>query len=1015
MGSTGGGVWKTVDGGNIWENISDSFFRRASVGAISVCDADPNVIYVGMGESTIRSDVSHGDGVYKSTDGGRSWTHLGLDATRNIGKVRVDPRNPDVVYVAALGHAHGPNPERGIYRSMDGGATWEHVLFQSNEAGAVDLTLDHSNPRIMYAAFWEGVHRDYELSSGGPGSGIFRSTDGGSTWTELSEKRGLPEGIFGRIGITASPARAGRVWAIVEAQEGGVFRSDDFGDTWERVHSDKEIRQRPWYYMHIFAHPTDPETVWVLNLDCWRSTDGGRTFDQVPGTHGDYHDLWIDPRHPERIIQGNDGGATVSFNGGASWSSTFNQPTCEFYHVTTDSQVPYRIYGAQQDNTTISVPSRTHLPAITWGEAYEVGGGESGYIQVDPRDHNIVYAGTYAGIITRYDHRTGQRRTIMAWPEEIAGWAERDVKYRFQWTFPILISPHDPETLYITSQFVHRSRDEGDSWEVISPDLTRNDPERMGPSGGPITLDNNSMDYYCTIFAFAESPVEQGVLWAGSDDGLIHVSRDGGGTWQNVTPPDLPKWSRVSIIEASPHEAGVAYVAVDRHREDDFAPYLYRTADFGDSWTKIISGIPGDDFTRVIREDPNRRGLLYAGTETGVYVSLDDGGNWEPLQLNLPVVPVHDLVIKEKDLVAGTHGRGFWVLDDLSPLHELGPEVSRKSAHLYSPRDSIRFWTHPRGLGKAVPGKLQYHMWGITARTEIDENGETKVEWLDAGDNPPTGVTVYYHLGSEPDELTLTFLDMEGNEIRRFSTLETAEGEEESEPRPSANQGLNRFIWNMRYPDAYSFKGAIYRRSEGITGPLVPPGTYQVRLDTGGDPLTQSFTIRMDPRVDATQQDMEQQTALLLQIRDRISAGNRAIVGIRELREGLNFWRERARNRDDASEVIEAADTLDEQLTRIEEELVQTSWTSSRDALTAPTKLVAKLSSLAVNVRDGGDARPTRQSYEVFDQLATAVDEQVEALNRIVSTELPRFNELCRDSSLPALALTEVPSGSNTE
>jgi photosystem II stability/assembly factor-like uncharacterized protein len=607
MGTTGGGVWKTEDGGTYWENISDGYFRRASVSAIAVSESDPNIIFVAMGESTIRSNVSHGDGVYKSVDGGRSWHNVGLAETRNLSKVRIHPTNPDVVYVAALGHAHGPNPERGVYRTQDGGDTWELVLFRSVEAGAVDLSMDLTNPRVLYAAFWEGVHRAHELVSGGPGSGLFRSEDGGDTWEEITRNPGMAEGLLGRMGIVASPAKAGRVWAIVEAKEGGVYISDNYGASWTKTGEHREVRQRPWYYMHIFADPVDPETVWVMNLNAWKSTDAGKSFTMITGTHGDYHELWIDPKNTRRMIQGNDGGATVTFNGGETWSTIYNQPTTEFYHVTTDNQTPYRIYGAQQDNSTMTIASRSSRAAITALDSYEVGGGESGYIAIRPDDPNIIFAGNFAGVITRYDHRTGQRQNIAAWPEESAGWGAKDLKYRFQWTFPILISPHDQDTMYITSQYIHRSHDEGQSWEIISPDLTRNDASKMGASGGPITIDSNGMDYYCTIFAFAESPLKKGILWTGSDDGLVHLSTDNGETWENVTPADMPEWSLVSILEASPHDEGTAYIAVDRHRHDDFAPYLYKTSDYGKTWQKITNGIPGDDFMRVIREDPQRK------------------------------------------------------------------------------------------------------------------------------------------------------------------------------------------------------------------------------------------------------------------------------------------------------------------------------------------------------------------------------------------------------------------------
>ncbi len=1020
MGSTGGGVWKTTDGGTYWENISDGYFKRASVGALAIAESDPNVIYVGMGESTIRSNVSHGDGVYKSADGGRTWANVGLAATRNISKVRIHPRDADLVYVAALGHAHGPNPERGIYRTRDGGKNWEHVLFHTPEAGAVDLTMDLTNPRILYAAFWEGVHRAHELISGGPGSALFRSTDGGDTWEEITRKPGLPSGVLGRMGIVASPAKPGRVWAIIEAKEAAVVRSDDYGETWQRTNTDGEVRQRPWYYMHVFADPVDPETVWIMNLNAWKSTDGGRTFTQVPGTHGDFHELWIDPKNPQRMIQGNDGGATVSFNGGESWSTIYNQPTMEFYHVSVDDQTPYRIYGAQQDNSTISVPSRSKLAAITQVDTYEVGGGESGYIAVKPGDPNIVFAGNFAGMITRYDHRTGQRQNIHAWPEETAGWGAKDVKYRFQWTFPIVFSPQDPNVLYITSQYVHRSTDEGRSWRVISPDLTRNDTSKQEPSGGPITIDSNGMDWYCTIFAFAASPVEPGVLWAGSDDGLVHLSRDNGDSWQNVTPPEMPTWSLVSIIEASPHDAGTAYIAVDRHRHDDFAPYLYRTRDYGATWTTITEGIPGDDFCRVIRADPARRGLLYCGTETGVYVSFDDGAHWQSLRLNLPVVPVHDLVVKEHDLVAGTHGRAFWVLDDLTPLHALAPDVLNADAHLFAPRPTIRYRTLRGFEGGAGSGKT-YQPVGTTTytfRPVTRPNGTKAQLLLDAGQNPPDGVVIAYYLKEKPEgEVTLTFLDADGMEIKTYRSApeggtapaKPKDGAAEERPVPK-EAGLNRFTWNTRYPDARNLEGAIYR-SGGVTGPLAPPGTYRVRLAVGEWSATESFEIRKDSRVTATDADLRAQFALALQIRDKLSETNAAIARLLALRSQIEDWEKRASGQRSAvsgqqedSALAEAATTLKENMKSIEEELRQTSWKSSRDALTAPSKLNAKLATL-MGVVTGSDAAPTTQSAEVFASLAQHLDRHLERLDVVLGRDVPRFNALVRAQDLPTLTV----------
>ncbi|CAN5357087.1 hypothetical protein BH23CHL1_BH23CHL1_14640 [soil metagenome] len=1008
MGTTGGGVWKTEDGGTFWENISDGYFKRASVGAIAIAESDPNVIYVGMGESTIRSNVSHGDGVYKSTDGGQSWENVGLSETRNISKVRVHPANPDLVYVAAFGHAHGPNPERGVYRSGDGGQTWDLVLHKSDEAGPVDLVFDPSNPRVLYAAFWEGVHRAHELVSGGPGSGLFRSTDGGDTWEDITRNRGLPEGLLGRMGLAASGAKPGRVWAIIEAKEGGVFRSEDYGVSWEKLGEHREVRQRPWYYMHIFADPVDPETAWVMNLNAWKSSDGGKTFNLITGTHGDYHDLWIDPKNPQRIIQGNDGGATVSFNGGNTWSTIYNQPTTEFYHVTTDNQKPYRIYGAQQDNSTITVASRSSRAAITATDTFEVGGGESGYIAIRPDDPNIIFAGNFAGMFTRYDHRTGQRQNISVWPEESAGWGAKDIKYRFQWTFPIVLSPHNPDMLYITSQHVHRSTDEGKSWEVISPDLTRNDASKMGPSGGPITIDSNGMDYYCTIFAFAESPLEKGVFWAGSDDGLIHLSRDNGKTWENVTPPELPEWSLISIIDASPHDAGTAFVAADRHRHDDFGPYLYKTSDYGKTWTTIIEGIPEDDFTHVVREDPNRQVLLYAGTETGIYVSFDDGAHWQSLRLNLPVVPVHDLVIRDEDLVLGTHGRGFWVLDDLTPLYEMSQKALEEEAHLFAPRPTTRYLTARGFAGPTVPGR-NYQPTGTvqaTIRHYETPNGEAKRVFLDAGQNPPDGVVVRYHLKSAPtDEVTLTFLDADGNEIKAFSSkkpeVDPAERGQKKEPLVSVKEGLNRFVWDMRYADAFNFKDAIYRAG-GVTGPLAAPGTYRVRLCAGEQSWEQEFEICKDPRVSASDAELHEQFQLLMEIRDKLTATNSATVQLRDLRSQIDLWEGRAKDQPGTEKLFEATTSLKNSLKDVEEELLQTSWKSSRDALTAPSKLNAKLATL-MGIVASADAAPTQQAREVFAHLSEQVDIQLNHLTDLLKEDVPGINKLVREADLPAL------------
>ena len=714
FGAVAGGVWKTTDAGVYWRNVSDEYFSTSSVGAIAVSESDPNVIYAGTGESCIRNNVTHGDGVYKSTDGGQTWRNMGLRDTRHIARVRVHPRNPDIVHVAALGHAFGPNEERGVFRSTDGGETWERVLFVSDGAGAVDLSMDPNNPRTMYASIWQ-VHRSFwDIVSGGPDSGLYKTTDGGDTWIDLSERPGLPKETLGRIGVALSPARPGRVWALIEAENGGLFRSDDGGDTWEQLSDNADLRTRSWYYTHVFADPSDPETVWVLASKTLKSTDGGRHFSEVPMPHGDQHELWIDPRDSRRMIEGNDGGATVSLNGGETWSSIYNQPTAQLYHITTDNQFPYEVYGTQQDNSGMAVRSHSDSGAIQTSDWHTVGMSESGDIAVKPDDPNIVYSAYPHGTLNRYDHRNREVRVVTVWPDDHANWPPRTYKYRFAWKFPIVFSPHDPDTLYVGGNMVFRTRDDGTTWEAISPDLTRNDATKMELKGGPITLEGADAEVYCTVYAFAESPIERDLLWAGTDDGLVHVSRDGGVIWTNVTPPTLPEWTMVHSIDPSPHDAATAYVAATRFKSDDFRPYLYKTNDYGETWQEINSSIPDDDFTRVVREDPARRGLLYCGTESGVYVSANDGESWESLQCNLPVVPIHDLVVKDGDLVAGTHGRSIWIMDDLSPLHQQageapsspveGDEARGGGPRLLRPRATYRMLHQAPSMGEPGPG-----------------------------------------------------------------------------------------------------------------------------------------------------------------------------------------------------------------------------------------------------------------------------------------------------------------------
>ena len=1014
FGACAGGVWKTTDGGTYWVNVSDGFFKTAAVGAIAVSESDPNVVYAGMGESCIRGDVSHGDGVYRSTDGGNTWKHLGLSDTRHIGRVRVDPEDPDLVYVAALGHAFGPNGERGVFRSSDGGESWDHLLFKSEKAGAVDLSIDPSNPRVIYATVWEAQRYPWTLKSGGPDSGLYRSEDRGRTWRELTDRPGLPEGVKGRIGVAASGAKPGRVWAIVEAEEGGLFRSDDAGDTWERTNGDRSIQQRPWYYSHVFADPREADTVYALSFKIWKSTDGGKTVNQVTTPHGDTHDLWIDPNDNRRMINGNDGGACVSFNGGETWSTIYNQPTAQFYHVVTDNQYPYHVYSTQQDNTAIAVPSRSYKGAILFADCYPVGSAESGHIAVRPDDHNIAYSGGIGSspgggdCLLRYDHRTGQVRIISVWPEYYYGSGVKDHKYRFQWTYPIVISPHDPNVLHVAAHVVLRSEDEGSSWEVISPDLTRNDVSKMGPAGGPITKDTTGVEHYGTIFALAESPHERGVFWAGSDDGLVHISRDGSKTWEQVTPGGLPEWSLVSMIEASPHEPVAAYVAATRYKLDDTLPYLYKTSDYGKSWVKITDGIPEHDFTRVIREDPVRRGLLFAGTETGVYVSFDDGGSWQSLQRNLPEAPVHDLTVKGDDLVVATHGRSFWILDDLTVLRQLDGQASGSSAHLFKPATTDRI-APEMGIARTYgPGNKYMMGLGIAARYHEGKNdqGEDIRVFLDAGTNPPDGVVVTYYLREKPEsEVTLEFADSEMQAIRKFSSEPPEKGPEIDdalkEPVVRAEAGMNRFIWNMRHTSARPVPSAE-EVEKTLAGPLVPPGEYQARLTVGDMVRTQSFELVADPRITATTEDLEEQRALLLRIRDRLSEVHDAVGTIRSVRNQVDEWVARAEGSKAQGAVGEAADELKGKLAAVEEELVQVKFDGENDALQLPSRLNRKLAELA-RAPASADAAPTQPAYDVFDDLSARVEEEMGKLRELIDTDVDAFINLVHEMEVPAV------------
>src|SRR5499433_586529 len=999
FGGTGGGVFKTTDGGANWEPVSDGQpFGTGTVGAIEVSQSDPNVVYVGMGEACIRGNFSHGDGVYKSTDAGKTWKRVGLEDSRVIGRIRVHPKNPDLVYAAALGHAAGANDQRGVFRSKDGGKTWDRVLFKSNKAGAVDLSMDPSNPNVLYASIWEAKRTPYSLESGGPDSGLYKTTDGGDTWTEISRNPGGPKGAaLGRIGVAVSPANPERLWAIIEAEDGGVFRSDNGGGNWAKVNENRNLRQRAWYYTHIYADTKSADTVYVLNTGFYKSVDGGRTYTTIQTPHGDNHDLWIAPDDPNRMINSNDGGANVTFNGGKTWSEQ-DQATAQFYRVALDNDFPYHVYGAQQDNSTVKIVSRTNGGGITAKDWEETAGSESGWVQPHPKDSNIVFGGNYGGLLGRLDHRTGQQRDINVWPDNPMGWGAEGMKYRFQWNFPILFSPHDPNVLYTAGNHLFKTTNEGQSWQIISPDLTRNDKSKLGPSGGPITKDNTSVEYYCTIFTLSESPVQKGVIWVGSDDGLVHVTRNGGGSasgaWENVTKniPGLPDWIQINSIEASPHDAATAYFAATMYKTDDFRPYLYKTNDYGKTWKKITSGIPNNAFTRVIREDPNRRGLLYAGTETGIYVSFNGGESWQSLQLNLPVTPITDIVIhkRDKDLVIATQGRSFWIIDDLPVLHQWKDTIAQADAHLFKPEDAYRTTC---GGGRIPPG-------------------------VALGENPPAGASILYYLKDKPKgEVTIEILEATGKSVKKFSSKapetpagapsEAGGGEEGPRrfgggpTRVPVEKGLNRFVWDLRYADATRFPGMILWAGN-TSGPRAVPGAYQVKLTVDGKTMSESFELKKDPRVSTPQEEFQKQFDLLTKIRDKFSETSEAIIAIRDVRKQAQDYATRVKGQPDSQPIADAVKTLSSKLTAIEEELYQTKNQSNQDPLNFPIRLNNKLAALTGSIA-GADAQPTDQQVAVYENLVTRINAQIEKLKQVMAADVQAFNKLAREKEVPAV------------
>ena len=980
MGAVAGGVWKTADGGQTWNPLFDHE-STASIGSIAVAPSNHNILYVGTGEACIRGNISYGDGVYKSIDGGKSWKNVGLRDTQHIGAVIVDPRNPDIVFVAALGHAYGANAERGVFRSLDGGKTWAKVLYKDERSGAIDVVFDPNNSNILYAALWQVYRTPYSLNSGGPGSGLYKSSDGGSTWQHL-EGKGLPGGILGRIGVSVSGADSNRIYALIEAKDGGLFRSDDAGDSWIKVNDDGRIRQRAWYFSHIFADPRSADTIYALNTGMLRSNDGGRTFNLVPAPHGDHHGLWIDPNNPQRLINGNDGGATISNDGGKTWTTQENQPTAQFYHVIADNRFPYYIYGAQQDNSSVAIASMDDDGVIGRQDWYAVGGGECGYIAPDPRDSNIVYAGAEY-ILTRFDRRSNQARDISVWPLDVSGHGAEDLTHRFQWTSPMFLSPHDPDVIYTAGERVFKSTDHGSSWAAISEDLTRNDKTKQQPSGGPLTKDITSVEYYDTVFALAESPLRKGMIWAGSDDGLIQLTMNDGQNWTNVTPKELPEWSMISIIEPSPHDAGTVYVAVDRHKLDDDKPYIYKSRDFGKSWTLSVNGIPRGAYVRAVREDPKRKGLLYAGTEVGVFFSLDDGDNWHSLQRNLPTAPIHDLVVKNDDLIVATHGRSFWVLDDITVLRQIDATTAELPVHLFAPELAYRLH-YPDQVDSRRP----------------------------VGDNPPPGAIIDYYFKSTPTgEVTIQIFDSQGKLVRRLSSIEDKEDIQPPEwpdqirevKTIPASAGMNRYVWNLRYDDPVKVPGAFYS-GNGPRGPLVIPGKYSVRLTANGKTETASLEIARDPRVNLAPGDFEKQFDLSTQVYQSVSTLHSAINQIRDLKAQIQGLHKRLDGDAKMQSVLTRADGLSARLSSVEEKMIQVNMKGSEANLAFPNMLNEEFDTFATSV-ELADAAPTEQQSQIYKMLRAKLDAQLTLLDQIIA-DLASFSDAASRQGIPLL---EVP------
>jgi photosystem II stability/assembly factor-like uncharacterized protein len=968
FGGTGGGVWKTIDGGSNWKNISDKYFG-GSIGCVFVAPSDNTILYVGEGENSLRGNVSEGFGIWRSDDAGRSWRNLGLKDTRHIIRIITHPKNPDIVWVAAIGHLFGPNEERGIFKTVDGGKTWKKVLYVNNQTGCSDLIMEPGNPSVLYAGTWRILRTPYSLESGGDGSGIWKSTDGGETWKNISAAKGLPKGLWGIVGVTVTPSNTDKIYALIENASGGLYVSNDAGESWTLQSGDNNIRQRAWYYTKVFVDPKNENNVYVLNVNFLKSTDGGKTFRNINTPHGDHHDLWIDPADGNRMIIADDGGAQVSFDGGNNWSTYQNQPTAQFYRVSTDNHFPYRILGAQQDNSTVRILSRSDDGQITQDNWQSTAGAESGYVVADPLNPDIVYGGNYSGYLSRLDHKTGENRAVSVWPDDPLGGGADVSKYRFQWNFPIFFSPHNPKKLYAGGNVLFATENEGASWTALSGDLTTNDKIRQRSSGGPITKDNTGVEVYCTIFTAAESALEKDLLWTGSDDGLIHVSKDGGKNWENVTPKEAGQWMLWNCVETDPFKKGKAYFVGTKYKSDDFTPYIFKTEDYGKTWVKITGGIASAHFTRCMRADKKRPGLLYCGTEYGMYISYDDGANWKPFQLNLPVVPITDLTIKENDLIVATQGRSFWVLDDLTVVQQKDNSITDKNLFVFGVNDAYRY------------------------------DGFQNLNAKNAGMNPPNGSVINYYLknASDSSKLSIEILDKNKKQIKLFAT-----NAKEKDDKIEVSRGMNQFVWNMFYPPAEKAEGLILWHGN-VPGPKAAPGQYFYKIKADKDSVEGSFNIRANPVYNVSQQDYEEQFNFLITIRDKFSEIQKAGKNIRDIRKQLNDFVDK-QGKDCPKEIKEQADTINKQMTVIEEALHQTKAKSGQDVLNYPIRLDDKISGL-YDFAASGNGAPAKQVKDAYTELSGQADVQLNKLKKIMEEDLVKFNQMIREKALPVIGV----------